>query len=207
MPEVIGVLHLDRNLDRLIETIDLDFGVPKSLMLELPTDWRDYRDGLITDGYFHRLASEYEKRGTRIIAGDNNRYIIEPHLSEWFLDFEERVRNGEWNPDTLKDWSKGVIGFIGEMSRYNSLLNWNQLFPSKHRIRNHGFLEVYDECKPELTVVGCVHGKHLKNQRPDVNYTFFMTDSLIERMAFPVHYYLLGSAKADSYKVLPSSSS
>lgn len=207
MSNVIGVLHVVGNLDRLIETIDSDFGTPESLMLELPTNWREHRERSIEDKYFHRLADEYENRGTRIIAGDKNRYIVEPQLSKWFLDLEEKLRKGEWNPNTLTEWSKGFFGVVGEMLKYKFLLNWNLLSPSKDRIRNKGFLEVYDESQPELTVVGCAHGRYLKNQRPDIYYTFFMTDSLIERMAFPIHYYLWCSARADSYKVLHHSTS
>lgn len=207
MKDVIGVLHVNRNLEHLVRFIDGRYGTPDSLMLELPSDWRDDKDRVYAPKYFYELAKRYEERGTKIIAGDKKRDVVEPQHPQWFLDFEERLRNDKWNPKTYREWAKGFLRLTSECLRYFSLLAWNLLSPTKHRIRNEGFLEAYDESQPDLTVVGCVHGKFLKNHRPDTNYIFFMGNSLIENLALPVHYYLLRSARADSYAVLPPSRS
>lgn len=213
MNEIIGVMHVDWNLEKLIELIDLNFGTPKSLMLELPPNWRELKgrwkdlEGRLNKlPYFFKLANEYEKRGTEIIAGDKNYYVIEPQYSKEYLEFEEKLRKVEMHPETIKEWKKSLRIVIGELIRYNAILGWNLLHLSKHKKKNEGILEVFDETNPELTVVGGAHARFLRNHRHDIHYTFFMTDSLFEKIDFGVGY-ILGFAKADSYIVLPHSTS
>ncbi|MEK6946770.1 MAG: hypothetical protein AABX32_04130 [Nanoarchaeota archaeon] len=207
MGELIGLYHLDRDLESLVKFVDSKFGVPESIMLELPTNWRKHQGRLTNEKYFHRLAEEYESRGTRIIAGDKNRHIVEPPLSEWLLDLEEKLRNGEWNPNTLTEWSKEFFGVVGEILRYKFLLNWNMLSPSKDRIRNQGFLEAFNEENPEVIVVGDSHARYLKSERPDVHYTYFMTDSPLNHFLHARDNIFWRRVAYDSLQVSPSSRS
>lgn len=209
MNRMIGVIHLSRNLKRLMRYIDSDYGTPRSLMLEIPPDWEDrYKKGC-PDGYFYDIAVEFKNRGSRIIAGDRNRHIIEPASTQRMIDTYGRFKGNEWNPQTFSEWVKGAYDtLIGGMVIYPLTCAKNALIPSKHRIRNQGFLEAYDETNPELTIIGAGHGRFLKHSRPEIEYIMVISGDFIERhVAFPINYCFTGLARgADSYVVLPSSS-
>ncbi|MBI2578799.1 MAG: hypothetical protein HYW26_03750 [Candidatus Aenigmarchaeota archaeon] len=68
--KLIGVLHSSNLLDiadrSIYETCN---GVPKSLLLELPINYRDFYH-LFKPNFFSQLAERYSRRGTRIIDGD-----------------------------------------------------------------------------------------------------------------------------------------
>ncbi len=183
MNEIIGLQHLKGSLESLVNFVDSEFGTPRSLMLELPCDWRCCKDRIITSKYFYKLAEEYEPRGTRIIAGDRNRYVVEPLSPEWFLNFDEQLRKGEWHPETLVEGLKDFSGILGEILRYEIKLILNRLSPAKTQKRNEGLLEAFNEQNPDLTIVGDSHAQYLKSNRPDAHYTYFMIDS-------PLHHFL-----------------
>lgn len=183
MKEIIGLHHLKEDLESLVNFVDSEFGTPESLMLELPCDWRCRKDMIITSKYFYKLAEEYGPRGTRIIAGDRNRYIVEPLLPEWFLNRDEQLRKGEWQPETLGEGIKGFFEILGEILRYEVKLTLNRLSPAKTQKRNEGLLEAFNEEKPGITIVGDSHAQYLKSNGPDAHYTYFMVDS-------PLHHFL-----------------
>lgn len=183
MKELIGLYHLDGNLERLVEFVDSRFGTPESLMLELPLDWREEKDRLTTDNYFYTLAEEYEPRGTKIMAGDRKKYIVDPKHPDEFLEFEKQLRNGEWQPENIVEWSNGFFGLLGEMFRYKAKLRINHLSSAKAIERNEGLLEAFNEQDPQVTIVGDEHARYLKSQRPDTHYTYFMIDS-------PLYHFL-----------------
>ncbi|MBI2138051.1 hypothetical protein HYU13_00545 [Candidatus Woesearchaeota archaeon] len=198
MGTIIGVLHFEKNLERLIEHIDAEYGTPRSLMLELPVDWREFR--MLSRGYFEKLAEEYERRGTRIIAGDKNHYRVEhPKLMRLFKKDEEEFRERQSDPGRAGEPQKDKWAAIAKMVLYMSSTFLNTVRPSNIREINLGILEAYNESNPDLAIVGCMHAKYLKKMRPDSHYTFFHSDSFFERLGFPLHYYLTRSARADSY--------
>ena len=171
MTQLIGLFHYECNLPKLIEYIDANFGTPQSLMLELPPDWKRYERQNHHLNYFMELAKEYEKRGTHIIAGDRNSYAVAARISDRFLDLEERLQT-EPNlhlPEKLK-----IIATLSALVvAYNLRTQFNLRVPSKVRKRNEGFVEAYDEEKPEVVVIGDEHAKFIKSQRPEVHYAYF----------------------------------
>ena len=171
MSQLIGLLHYECNLPNLIKYIDTTFGTPKSLMLELPPDWRRYENQKHHLNYFMELAGEYEKRGTHIIAGDRNSYAVAARISDKFLGLEERLQTEPNLP--LPEKLKIIATLSALVVAYNLRTQFNLRVPSKVRKRNEGFVEAYDEEKPEVIVVGDEHAKFLKSQRPEVPYTYF----------------------------------
>ena len=147
-------------------------------MLELPPNWRDHKERLITPRYFYGLAAEYEARGTRIIAGDRNRSVVEHQLSEGFLRLEEQIRKNEWCP-TMTEWIGGFLYAVVELGWNKIETGINLLSPAKDRKRNEGFLNAFNEEDPQVSIVGDHHAGYLKSRRPDAHYTYFMTDSLL----------------------------
>ncbi len=179
MKPIIGLYHTTGTLESLIGYVNSTFGTPKSLMLELPPDWREHQGGLRgNDNFFYPLAEEYERRGTKIIAGDINRYVVEPPPSEWEKEFERKyIQGGEWQRANFIEQARAYFGLLDEWVKYTMKVKLNLLSPAKGRRRNEGLLNAFNEENPELTVLGDFHARYLKSHRTDVNYIHFIIDS------------------------------
>jgi hypothetical protein len=176
MTELIGLAHVPENWERLKTYLDNRYIRINSLMLEVPPNWRKLVDqDYARERFFCPLAELYEWRGTRIIAGDRNRHVIEPEMPDEFFELEKRIRLG-LEPNTLKRL-KAKFKLRGNYFKYATKIDFNLMSPSKSAKRNEGFLEAVIEESPEVIIVGDAHAQYIKAQRPDIHYTYFRTNS------------------------------
>lgn len=179
MANLIGVYHTDRNLEKLIEYVSDNYGVPSSMMLEIPPYWREVIDKPLgrNNNYFFHLAKQFEDKGSRIIAGDKNFGVIISKdlynkLNEVFSEGAKTFR-GKVNLITRRL-------FLGLKAKIIVETNLNN--PKKSLFRNQGFLEIFEEEKPELTIIGDSHAQYIKKFYPNLDYTRFRSNTLLETL-------------------------
>ena len=164
--EIIGVTHCGNNLrNEVIKHIEKNHPNLESLMLELTPGME-----VMPSGWFEDMAEHFDKKGTRIIKGDIGRLkLYGCNTAEELTDLMEN--------HTLK--------FIGKELHLISKIGAHLMLPWKTRfleIRDGEMNKVYEEEKPEVVVVGGMHANYLKQKNPEVHYTFFGEENIIERL-------------------------
>ncbi|MDD5700371.1 MAG: hypothetical protein PHH00_04285 [Candidatus Nanoarchaeia archaeon] len=177
MQNLIGVYHVESNLERLISYVSEQHGVPKSLMLELPPYWREIKNGYIArdNNYFFKLAETFEEKGTEIIPGDTCMDLAVPRELYDKLDYmyDKKATSFREKLDSLWLVIKGNLA----IQRY--------LFsPKREKLRDEGFLRAFDEGRPELTIVGDFHAEYIKRIHPEVRYTRFRSNTFCEKLTW-----------------------
>ncbi|MDD5132923.1 MAG: hypothetical protein PHD81_03700 [Candidatus Nanoarchaeia archaeon] len=195
MQHLIGVYHVNKNLDSLIKYINNKFGIPKTLMLELPPFWKEVKEGFLAKNnkYFEEIAKEFERKGSRIIAGDASFEIIFPRKL-----YDEYDNIFTTNPDNLSDKLKligqGTITILKAIKKVELNLRNKRLC----EIRDIGFLNTFLSEKPELTVVGDAHAQYIASKIPNLDYTLFKSNTFLEN----IDYYLSKQKIKPSKKIV-----
>ena len=168
MQTVIGVYHVEENREKLVDFVIENYGVPKSLMLELPTYWQEL--DYFKKTYFYFLADRFKARGTRIVAGDRESDLVVPK------SFCEKIQELESKKSVLRKffWLKY---FAHEIRK-------NLSNTKVDRLRNISFLEAFEEENPELTIVGDDHARFIKDFCPGVEYVHFRSNTPLEDKLF-----------------------
>lgn len=178
MGKLIGVYHVRKNLTNLIRYILENEGLPKKVMLELPLNWREIKDtALLTDSYFFALARFLEHNGSEVIAGD-----IYNHYDKKLINKENNFILKGIN--SLKDVANILVLCLKDYSRYC----YNNLNLIRRKQRNKGFLEIFDETGPDMTIVGDMHAKYLKSARPYLDYTLVRSNSFSEQLVYYTNF-------------------
>ncbi len=198
MTDLIGLLHRERNLDKVIDFVNKKYGPPESLMLELPSDWRKNTENIgDKDTFFYVLAKEYESRGSQIIAGDLNRIVHSPPLSKKATEIEKKIRNKDFEYETNFDGFKDLAILMSEIIRYKTIKNYNLLSSKKGEIRNSGFLTALNSSDPEVIIIGDHHAQYLKIHRPELKYTYLHHNTLFDNWAFHSNSFFFKTIEPD----------
>jgi len=187
--EIIGAYHRGENLKNgLISYIDSKYPDLESMMLELPPGYKKLGESdLFPLLFFDEVASYYEEKGVHIIPGDR-KYL---DVYGWSLD--EALDKMQEDPN-----------------KYSGLLAWKSLlafFNGKLiRHRNKGLNEAFTEEQPEVSVVGGLHGKYLKNHNPDSYFSLFAPHLISPGIRDPINLIISRSAdKVHRFEVENSS--
>lgn len=177
MQSIIGVYHDERNLDVLIDHIIIRHGTPKEVMLELPIYWREVRDKPVarTD-YFYKIAETFEKRGSIIIPGDINHNLIVSRKLYDMID-DEYSQKADTNLEKISLLKRRLLALIAEAT-----VSYNLWSEKKCEQRNEGFLRVFEETKPLLTIIGNAHAQYIMKKFPDLDYTLFRSNTFLENI-------------------------
>jgi hypothetical protein len=169
MPEqkqnVVGISHIGDPLV-VARIVEEEFGVPEKLMLELPDDWED---ALLDEVYFREIAKYFREQGTKtIIAGDPGRYDMSPIQKPWYKWLLNKMHGAAADGD----YSVAVLwSYISYALYYLHLEYYHNFYSFINNRRYKMFVDVFKREQPELTIVGDLHAKDIKQHDPDTVYT------------------------------------
>lgn len=158
--KLFGVENDKSKIDRQMQVFDEVMGKkPDSVMLELPLNWEKAKD--LTGGtHFFELGRIFEKQGVKVIPGDVNN-----HADERICDFLAE----NYNPDGGLDdqWKVDAFRRLRELIRYKVSFLWPFYM---RKSRQKGFLERYNETRPEAVILGDMNAWKLKKEIPEMEY-------------------------------------
>ena len=165
--EIIGVIHEEGNvnlIDAVLTYIDARYPNLHSIMLETPPDYEYFqKHGWNVPMWFSDVAEYYKLKRVRIIHGDIKRGELMGKSSEEVLEILQR---------DLAEYNR-----LFSFGMCKGFFNGNLL-----RNRNKGLDSMFQQEKPEVSVVGAVHGKYLKKRHPETYFSYFKVPSLIDRL-------------------------
>jgi len=154
--EIIGVLHKIEIYEPVVDYIDTKYPNLENVMLELVPNYEEISENIFFP-FFGELANHYKSRGTHVIPGDRKYWDIGG------VSVDEILKIRANNPIEAQT----LLNLIGLKIRTKKAI----------RERNIDMNLVFQEEKPEVTVVGGGHGTYLKKHNPEEYLSFFMEKS------------------------------
>lgn len=150
--EIIGVNHEGEKLrDAVLNYVDSKHPNLKKIMLELAPSYEITHSN---DSFFTHMAKHYQEKDVEVIIGDRKHWNVLGSSLEEILDMHKN------NP--LKLYFKTKLGLC------KGFFN-GKLFKD----RNQDMNILFNEQKPEVTIVGGFHAKYLKEKNPETHFSYF----------------------------------
>lgn len=159
MQTIIGTCHTPNSVDEMCEYILDNYGIPKTIMLELSKE--EY--SLNSDRYFEYVAKFFEEQGSTIIFDDvpfKGDISIIKHYSgfhQFAVTSSSTASFAKLLLEVIKYYTMNFVNFF--------YILYIVLF--KNKTRNEFMLNTFLEKKPDLTLLGNAHAKFLKNKLKD----------------------------------------